>query len=259
MAPESRELQAASAAIHSDRSRASRILSAVFLHRTGCDSGCKAGVVLRSQRDPKCAQVNLGDANWAVGISHHMQERWERLFQKWLGDAPAAVNAPCCAEFMVKRERVLARPLEFYQNALDALKTGNPGNPPDQRIDSFQIGFCFEQLWHHIFGEPYLIHAISKCELFECTEEEKADTNLVPPPVPDPYRLVQLDQVEAAAATAAGAEIDALAGGTQNKPDATAADIAAAEVRGDAGAADTAAADTAGLEADTSGAAQTQL
>ena len=44
------------------------------------------------------------------------------LPQDELGDRPAILHEPaCCAEFLVSRERVLARPLEFYQAALNII------------------------------------------------------------------------------------------------------------------------------------------
>lgn len=47
--------------------------------------------------------------------------------QDELGQMPAQVMEPaCCAEFLVTRERVLRRPLAFYQNALKVIQVSLP-------------------------------------------------------------------------------------------------------------------------------------
>lgn len=33
---------------------------------------------------------------------------------------------------------------------------------------ALELAFVYEELWHAIFGEPYVQHAISKCKLFYC-------------------------------------------------------------------------------------------
>lgn len=33
---------------------------------------------------------------------------------------------------------------------------------------SLDLAFVFEELWHGIFGEPWVQHAMSKCRLFHC-------------------------------------------------------------------------------------------
>ena len=35
---------------------------------------------------------------------------WNETFAKWLGPIPAAMHGPCCAEFIVSRERIMAHP-----------------------------------------------------------------------------------------------------------------------------------------------------
>ena len=35
---------------------------------------------------------------------------WNETFAKWLGPIPAAMHGPCCAEFVVSRERIMAHP-----------------------------------------------------------------------------------------------------------------------------------------------------
>ena len=35
-------------------------------------------------------------------------------------------------------------------------------------IDSFPLAVSFEAMWHMIFFEPPIVHAVSKCDIFEC-------------------------------------------------------------------------------------------
>jgi hypothetical protein len=46
-------------------------------------------------------------------------QNWKMLFQQELGDAPPLLTGPCCAEFMVSRERILRHPLSFYTRLRD--------------------------------------------------------------------------------------------------------------------------------------------
>lgn len=33
---------------------------------------------------------------------------------------------------------------------------------------SWPIAATWEQMWHAVFGEPYVVHAASKCEIYYC-------------------------------------------------------------------------------------------
>ena len=35
---------------------------------------------------------------------------WSETFEKWLGPIPKALHGPCCAEFIVSRDRIEAHP-----------------------------------------------------------------------------------------------------------------------------------------------------
>lgn len=111
---------------------------------------------------------------------------WPVFFQEEMGDPPEYLHMPnCCGEFMVTRERVLARPLKFYKNALNVMEAGTLD-------ESWDMGLSFELMWHVIFGEPYVAHAVAKCDLYKCTDEELKDSSLVPPPVTHPFKPPQL-------------------------------------------------------------------
>ena len=40
-----------------------------------------------------------------------------------------------------------------------------------KNTDSFPLAVSFEAVWHWIFGEPSIVHAVSKCDIFECRYE----------------------------------------------------------------------------------------
>lgn len=61
------------------------------------------------------------------GISYQEYEdsallnlHWNDAFKGALGPLPSELTSPCCSEFMVTRERILARPREFYRRLRSA-------------------------------------------------------------------------------------------------------------------------------------------
>ena len=48
-------------------------------------------------------QIGLTSANGGLQV-------WNETFEKWLGPIPKALHGPCCAEFIVSRERIEAHP-----------------------------------------------------------------------------------------------------------------------------------------------------
>lgn len=46
----------------------------------------------------------------AVLSMHLWLQVWNETFAKWLGPIPEAMHGPCCAEFIVSRERIMAHP-----------------------------------------------------------------------------------------------------------------------------------------------------
>ncbi|MCJ1306142.1 hypothetical protein MMC08_008960 [Hypocenomyce scalaris] len=95
-----------------------------------------------------------------VNQSKLFAEVWEELFVGPIGPMPQYVHSPCCAEFVVAKERIHARPLSFYEDSLLWLEATSS--------DRYWAGRIFEYVWHIIFGEPALYHAPDKCELLYC-------------------------------------------------------------------------------------------
>lgn len=65
-----------------------------------------------------------------------------------------ALSYTCCAQFLVTREAIRARPKAMY-DALYAYSLG--GADFGQRGGSFARGECLEALWHVLFGQPRVV------------------------------------------------------------------------------------------------------
>lgn len=74
-------------------------------------------------------------------------EAWMQIFNNT--EIPEVVAAPCCAQFAVTREQVLARPLSDYQSYHKWLL--------ETELHDEISGRIFEYMWHIIFGrDPVL-------------------------------------------------------------------------------------------------------
>ena len=85
---------------------------------------------------------------------------WTDLYEAELGDLPSELQAPCCAEFIVSRERILAHSRDFYIHMRDWII--------DTELGRYRSGRVFEYMWHVIFGEPNIIDAVPECQLLYC-------------------------------------------------------------------------------------------
>lgn len=95
-----------------------------------------------------------------VNQSQLFADVWQELFAKSLGPLPEYVHSPCCAEFVVSKERIQSRPLRFYEDCLSWVEEAS--------ADRYWAGRIFEYMWHIIFGEPAMYYAPTKCELLVC-------------------------------------------------------------------------------------------
>lgn len=95
-----------------------------------------------------------------VNQSQLYADVWQELFAKTLGPLPEYVHSPCCAEFVVAKERIQSRPLSFYEDCLNWVEEASS--------DRYWAGRIFEYMWHIIFGEPAMYYAPVKCELLHC-------------------------------------------------------------------------------------------
>ncbi|CAK0786391.1 hypothetical protein CVIRNUC_009604 [Coccomyxa viridis] len=97
--------------------------------------------------------------------SLEVNEVWSETFEKWLGPIPKALHGPCCAEFIVSRERIEAHPREFYEHLRDWII--------ETEFDRYRSGRVFEYMWAVMFGAPPVSEPIEECDLLTCTDEEE--------------------------------------------------------------------------------------
>ena len=97
---------------------------------------------------------------------------WDSLFGEGLGPAPEELYAPCCAEFMVSRERIRRHPRAFYEHLRTWIL--------DTELDMYRSGRVFEYVWHYMFGEPAVMEPAPECELLVC-ENHPAPVEEQPP------------------------------------------------------------------------------
>ena len=95
-----------------------------------------------------------------VNQSQLFADVWKELFEGPIGPMPHYVHSPCCAEFVVSRQRIQARPLSFYQDCLTWLEATSS--------ERYWAGRIFEYVWHIVLGETALYFAPEKCELLYC-------------------------------------------------------------------------------------------
>ncbi|CAL8463939.1 g3474 [Coccomyxa elongata] len=98
--------------------------------------------------------------------SVELTEVWDQTFEQELGPMPHTIHGPCCAEFIVSRERIEAHPREFYVGLRDWIV--------DTELDRYRSGRVFEYMWAIMFGEPAVTEPIEECDLLHCSEEDKA-------------------------------------------------------------------------------------
>lgn len=75
-------------------------------------------------------------------------------------------RCPIAAEFFVTRERIRARPREFYLKAIQWVIVG----AEKVGLTNYQVACVFENLWHVIFGETAFMEelTIEECQLYVC-------------------------------------------------------------------------------------------
>ncbi|KAJ6110860.1 hypothetical protein N7486_003095 [Penicillium sp. IBT 16267x] len=95
---------------------------------------------------------------------------WIRIFNNT--NIPEVVATPCCAQFAVTREQVLARPLSDYEHFYHWLM--------ETQLDDETSGRVFEYLWHIIFGQDP-VSCPSKAQCYS----DVYDMEYVEPFIPD--------------------------------------------------------------------------
>lgn len=122
--------------------------------RCGLKPGCSADTILGSAhpepRDhPEVRSIMPAFWAWNFQPEHG---RWD------LGAYPSELGQPCCAQFAVTRERILARPKEFYEAYRRPMERDVREM---QRVfgplwTGYRMGVLYEHLWHVVFGKEAL-------------------------------------------------------------------------------------------------------
>jgi hypothetical protein len=106
-----------------------------------------------------------GLADVELRLSQRMAQDWHVL-EPELGPAPDLVHSPLGSEFVVTKERILLRPLSFYQKLFDYMK---PREDNEQLHTMWRdSGYVLESLWAFIFGELPVSHGVPKCVMTHC-------------------------------------------------------------------------------------------
>jgi hypothetical protein len=90
---------------------------------------------------------------------------WKRELQRYMGEFPCtAINAPCCAQFLVRSERLRAVPLDAWRALLNvamgrqALEFVPDKDPAANNLHitgaKWEDVRQMEFLWHVLLGEP---------------------------------------------------------------------------------------------------------
>ncbi|KAJ5261369.1 hypothetical protein N7478_011964 [Penicillium angulare] len=78
-------------------------------------------------------------------IRAYFADAYQEIFNVPRSEVPKEIGNVCCGQFVVSRERILARPIEDYQRILNWAGT-------TKQTDSFGVGWVMEKLWHIVFG-----------------------------------------------------------------------------------------------------------
>lgn len=92
-----------------------------------------------------------------------MEKYWEEYFYPYLGNLPQAFAHDCCAQFIVRKDRILKHPKEAYQKWFNLYrilqdKEGDNEWGKEGKSHASYYSYMFEFIWHFIFGEDPVIN-----------------------------------------------------------------------------------------------------
>ena len=82
-----------------------------------------------------------------------LNHEWNKFWKPMLGEKPKRIGTYIAAQFMVSKERILARPLSQWQ----AMKRWVLARPKRWEDASRATGFGMEFIWHIVMGEPAIL------------------------------------------------------------------------------------------------------
>ena len=98
------------------------------------------------------------------GYFNIIKKYW-KLVEPYLGAMPKnGFKDKCCAQFVVSRERIKARPKELYELILEQMtdKNKNYRRAPHGKNSGWDLIHFWEAVWHYIFGEEAIINTRKK-------------------------------------------------------------------------------------------------
>ena len=93
-----------------------------------------------------------------------MVKYW-KLVEPYLGAMPkTGFKEKCCAQFVVSRERIWARPRELYELILEQMTDvgKNYHRAPHGKNSGWDLIHFWEAIWHYIFGEKAVVNTKRK-------------------------------------------------------------------------------------------------
>lgn len=92
-------------------------------------------------------------------------KRYWKLVEPYLGAMPKyGFKEKCCAQFVVSRERIKARPRELYELILNQMTDPKKSyrRAPHGKNPGWDLIHFWEAIWHYIFGEVALVNTRKK-------------------------------------------------------------------------------------------------
>ena len=89
----------------------------------------------------------------------HIKKFWSECLEGEMGPVPPWIVDQCCAQFVVTRDQILERPLNFYMGIFNWLQAG--------KMDDYWSSRVLEHTWHAIFGRPATDTFRTWCEITE--------------------------------------------------------------------------------------------
>ena len=91
--------------------------------------------------------------------------KYWKLVEPYLGDMPrTGFKEKCCAQFVVSRKRIQARPRRLYEIILEQMtdKKKDYRRAPHGKHSGWDLIHFWEAIWHYIFGEDALVRTRKK-------------------------------------------------------------------------------------------------
>lgn len=112
------------------------------------------------------SKIEYTNLNYDLYRKVNFDQRYSSLIQSLYNKSISSISHYCCAQFVVRKDRILRNSLETYQAYDYWLQTINEENYHTSRV--------FEYLWGMIFGNPQYQEPYKNgvCDLIDCNPEE---------------------------------------------------------------------------------------